>query len=129
MSLKLYFCDILNGYVNEGTRWKLPEIAWRRHEIAVFTPVDFYHLESVKEDDKMMKARYNSYNFFCCCCQSKLLGKQTLYKKMNFCHFLGNAEIEDFFYLRNIFRTEESKFDLDSITNYHYAHSFCTNSE
>lgn len=43
-------------------------------------------------------------------------------RRMDFCRFLINAEIENPHYLRKILWTDESTFDRDGITNYHNLH-------
>ncbi|XP_041984653.1 uncharacterized protein LOC121737150 [Aricia agestis] len=44
------------------------------------------------------------------------------FRRMQFCRFLLNADVEDRNYLKRILWTDESKFDKDGITNYHNAH-------
>lgn len=43
-------------------------------------------------------------------------------RRLDFCRFLLNADIEDPQFLKKILWTDESKFDKDGITNYHNAH-------
>lgn len=43
-------------------------------------------------------------------------------RRMQFCRFMLNSDIEDENFLRKILWTDESKFDKDGITNYHNAH-------
>lgn len=43
-------------------------------------------------------------------------------RRIDFCRFLLNADIEDPEYLKNILWTDESNFDRDGITNYHNLH-------
>lgn len=43
-------------------------------------------------------------------------------RRLDFCRFMLNADLEDPSFLRNILWTDESKFDKDGITNYHNAH-------
>lgn len=43
-------------------------------------------------------------------------------RRLDFCRFMLNADVEDPDFLRNILWTDESKFDKDGITNYHNAH-------
>lgn len=43
-------------------------------------------------------------------------------RRVQFCRYLLNCDMEDANYLREILWTDESKFDRDGITNYHNAH-------
>ncbi|XP_063539655.1 uncharacterized protein LOC134748795 [Cydia strobilella] len=43
-------------------------------------------------------------------------------RRLDFCRFLVNADIEDPEYLKKILWTDESNFDRDGITNYHNLH-------
>ncbi|CAG4953734.1 unnamed protein product [Colias eurytheme] len=43
-------------------------------------------------------------------------------RRMDFCRFLINCDIEDPEYFKRILWTDESKFDRDGISNYHNAH-------
>lgn len=43
-------------------------------------------------------------------------------RRLDFCRFMLNADLEDPSFLRSILWTDESKFDQDGITNYHNAH-------
>lgn len=43
-------------------------------------------------------------------------------RRLDFCRFMLNADLEDPSFLRNILWTDESKFSKDGITNYHNAH-------
>lgn len=43
-------------------------------------------------------------------------------RRLDFCRFMLNADLEDPSFFRSILWTDESKFDQDGITNYHNAH-------
>ena len=43
-------------------------------------------------------------------------------RRMNFCRFILNADMEDATFLRRILWTDESKFNREGITNYHNTH-------
>lgn len=50
-------------------------------------------------------------------------------RRMDFCRFLLNTDIDDPEYLKNILWTDESNFDRDGITNYHNLHFWAPKGE
>lgn len=50
-------------------------------------------------------------------------------RRLDFCRFMLNADLEDPSFLRSILWTDESKFDQDGITNYHNAHYWAPKSQ